>query len=79
MEIEIGWRARKWGVADEDMLHALRLSMVTLFTRDDVTMILDPARDGQILEVGSATWTMSRSSSRSCPCGATSRGSSDEG
>ena len=44
--------ARKHGVADDDMLHALR-NFVRTFAQDEgFTMVVGPARDAQLLEVG---------------------------
>lgn len=44
--------ARKHGVADDDMLHALR-NYVDLFGLDEgMTMVIGPAYDGHLLEVG---------------------------
>ena len=44
--------ARKHGVADEDMLHALRNPIGITPEDDDFTMYIGPSRDGQRLEVG---------------------------
>lgn len=44
--------ARKHGVADEDMLHAYRNTMRVFEQADGMTMIVGPARDGALLEVG---------------------------
>ena len=43
--------ARKHGIADEDMLHALR-NVIRIAASDEFTMVIGPARDGQLLEVG---------------------------
>jgi hypothetical protein len=44
--------ARKHGVADEDLLHALR-NYVDLFGLDEgLTMVIGPAYDGRLPEVG---------------------------
>ena len=44
--------ARKHGVADDDMLHALR-NFVRAFAEDEgFTMVVGPARDAELLEVG---------------------------
>jgi hypothetical protein len=46
--------ARKHGIADEDMLHAYR-NPVRVFDEDDgFTMLVGPARDAALLEVGVA-------------------------
>ncbi len=49
--MRIGEPARKHGVADKDMIHAVRHALREL-VRDDVTMLLGPARDGSLLEIG---------------------------
>ena len=43
--------ARKHGVPDEDIRHALRLSLV-VHLEDDVEMRIGPDRTGNLLEVG---------------------------
>lgn len=44
--------ARKWGVDDEDMLHALR-NYIRLYAMDEgFTMVTGPGRDAQLLEIG---------------------------
>jgi hypothetical protein len=43
--------ARKHGVRNEDMVHALRLEMSSLTLQDEV-IVIGPARDGTLLEVG---------------------------
>lgn len=43
--------ARKHGVADEDMRHALR-NHIRAVEHNDFTMVIGPARNGQLLEVG---------------------------
>jgi hypothetical protein len=43
--------ARKHGVADEDIKHALRFSLV-VHLEDDVEMRIGPGRTGNLLEVG---------------------------
>ena len=51
MEIEAS--ARKRGVADEDILHALRNALAAFETDDPaVTMFIGPSRSAQILEIG---------------------------
>jgi hypothetical protein len=39
-------------VADEDMLHALRNAIRQSAEEDGFTMLVGPARDGSLLEVG---------------------------
>jgi hypothetical protein len=48
----IAQAARKHGIADEDMFHALRNPIAQWRLDDDFTMRLGPARDGDLLEVG---------------------------
>ncbi len=50
--MEIASSARKHGVADEDMRHAIRLYLAAFLEPDSVTMYIGPARTGAILEVG---------------------------
>lgn len=42
--------ARRYGVADEDIWHALRNAMQRL--DDDVTIVIGPAHNGDLLEIG---------------------------
>ena len=44
--------ARRHGVADEDMLHAVRNAVATEDLDDGLTMFIGPARDATVLEVG---------------------------
>jgi hypothetical protein len=45
--------ARKHGVPDEDMLHALRNHIYDRAVDDEgMTMLIGPARDGELIEVG---------------------------
>jgi hypothetical protein len=50
----IGPSARKHGIADEDMRHALRNPIRAADLGDGLTMFVGPARDGTLLEVGVA-------------------------
>jgi hypothetical protein len=51
--VDIEPSARKHGVPDEDMLHALRLHWRAYMTDDPaVTMFIGPSRTGAPLEVG---------------------------
>jgi hypothetical protein len=43
--------ARKHGVEDDDMLHALR-NYLKVFSLGEVAMFIGPAYDGAVLEVG---------------------------
>ena len=42
--------ARKHGIADEDMLHALRNAIIEVLD-DDIVMIIGPNRHGNLIEV----------------------------
>jgi hypothetical protein len=44
--------ARRHGVADEDLLHAVRHAMRHIDLGDDMMMVLGPDRTGRMLEVG---------------------------
>ena len=44
--------ARKHGVADEDVLHAIRNAMYSTAQDDGVTMLVGLARDAELIEVG---------------------------
>ena len=47
--------ARRYGIADEDMLHAYRNPIRVFELDDDLTMLIGPDRSAQLLEVGVAT------------------------
>ena len=44
--------ARKRGIADEDLLHAIRNAVRVFEQDDDMTMHIGPDRSGNLLEVG---------------------------
>jgi hypothetical protein len=48
--MRIGEPARRHGVADEDIWHAVRNAMRRL--DNDVTILIGPTRDGALLEIG---------------------------
>lgn len=52
--MRIAASARKHGVKDEDMLHAVRNYLKVIATAGDaeLAMIVGPASDGRILEIG---------------------------
>jgi hypothetical protein len=50
--MRIGDPARKHGVADADIWHAIRNMMRRVVLDDDLTMLIGPASDGALLEVG---------------------------
>ena len=49
--VRIAKTARKHGIADEDMLHAVR-NAVRRHTDEPFTMLIGAARDGSLLEIG---------------------------
>jgi hypothetical protein len=50
--VRIAEPARKHGVADDDIRHALSNAVRRVPGADDVVMLIGPARDGSPLEVG---------------------------
>lgn len=50
--MRIGEPARRHGVADVDMWHAIRNVMRQVVMDDDLTMLIGPASDGGLLEIG---------------------------
>ena len=44
--------ARKRGIPDEDILHALRHHIHAFALDEGLTMVVGPARDAQLLEIG---------------------------
>ncbi len=50
--MRIAQTARKHGIADEDMSHAVRNPIAKWQLDDDFTMRVGPARDGDLLEIG---------------------------
>jgi hypothetical protein len=46
--------ARKHGISDDDMLHAFRNPIGVDYLDESRTMLIGPARDGALLEVGVA-------------------------
>jgi hypothetical protein len=44
--------ARRHGIADDDMLHAVRNAIATEDLDDGFTMFIGPARDASLVEVG---------------------------
>lgn len=50
--VRIAQTARKHGITDDDMLHAVRNPIAQWQLDDDFTMRVDPAHDGDLLEVG---------------------------
>lgn len=50
--MRIGGPARKHGVADADIWHAVRNAMRRVLLDDDLGMLIGPASDGALLEVG---------------------------
>ena len=52
MEIVIWRSAYKHGVSDADIRHAMRNRVKTLLTEDEMVMIIGPAENATMLEVG---------------------------
>lgn len=52
--MKINQSARKHGIADEDMLHALRYATVEWPIREGFTILSGPSRAGNFLEIGVA-------------------------
>jgi hypothetical protein len=50
--VRIGDPAWKHGIADTDIWHAIRNTMRRVVLDDDLTMLVGPASDGALLEVG---------------------------
>lgn len=50
--MRIGTPARKHGVPDEHIDHAIRNAMRLVRLEEDLTMLIGPAPDGALLEVG---------------------------
>lgn len=50
--MRIGEPARKHGVADTDIVHAVRTAMRRVAMDEDLTMLIGPASDGALLEIG---------------------------
>ena len=50
--VRIGAPARKHGVGDADIMHAVRTAIRKIDMDDDLTMLIGPASDGAPLELG---------------------------
>jgi hypothetical protein len=50
--VRIGEPARKHDVVDADILHAVRTAMRKVAIDEDLTMLIGPASDGALLEIG---------------------------
>ncbi len=50
--MRVGEPARKQGVSDEDIWHAARNAVRQIGMEEQVTMLIGPACDGALLEVG---------------------------
>jgi hypothetical protein len=50
--VRIAQTARKHGITDDDMLHAIRNPIAQWQLDDDFTLRVGPAQDGDLLEVG---------------------------
>lgn len=50
--MRIGGPARKHGVADADIGHAVRTAVRRVLVDEELTMLIGPASDGALLEIG---------------------------
>ena len=50
--MRIGEPARKHGVIDADIWHAVRTAMRRVVVDEDLTMLIGPASDGALMEIG---------------------------
>ena len=50
--MRIGGPARNHGVTDDDLQHAVRNAVRRITMDEDLTMMIDPAADGSLLEIG---------------------------
>lgn len=50
--MRIAETAGKHGAGDDDMVHAVRMAIAEWELEDGLTMLVGPARDGELLEVG---------------------------
>jgi hypothetical protein len=50
--VRIGGPARRHGVADADIWHAVRTAMRRVVMDEELTMLIGPASDGALLEIG---------------------------
>ena len=48
--------AHRHGVAEADMLHALRFAIAHFWHEDDMAMFIGPDQTGNLIEVGVVTW-----------------------
>lgn len=53
---EVLQSAHRHGVASEDMFHALANERFHVVQDDDMVMVIGPARDGELIEVGIVEW-----------------------
>lgn len=52
--MQIASSARRHGVSDDDIEHAYRNHVAGFVVDDDMTMLVGPATDGTLLEIGVA-------------------------
>lgn len=52
VSVRIHHTARKHGIDDADMVHALRYSLVKIDQSDEMQMRVGPDRSGRLLEIG---------------------------
>lgn len=78
--MRIGEPARKHGISDTDIWHTIRNAVRWVQIDDDLTMLIGPASDGALLEVGVLDIDGDDPVvSTRCPCDGSSTGSSAEG
>ena len=54
--MRIGAPARRHGIADPDIAHAVMNAMRAVVMDDDLTMLIGPTRGGALLEIGVLDW-----------------------
>ena len=75
--MRIGAPARKHGISDDDLLHAVRTAIRKVEMDEDLAMLIGPARNGTPLEIGVLDLGgEDQSSSTRCACARSSTGSS---
>lgn len=52
MEVEVWHSAYRHGVREQDIRHALRNRVKTLLTEDEMVMVIGPAENLTMLEIG---------------------------
>lgn len=52
VSVRIGRPARRHGIADEDILHGVRNAIRRIEMDEELTMLIGPGAEGQLLEIG---------------------------